>query len=295
MRHLRLKRIRNLTSYQRLAIGSWKSAKDPSIYGWHDIDYTGAGKLKEMVWRESGIKLTPTYITAQAISLIFASRPQLNSLLRGGVMYQRETVTFSFLVAIDSSKEKGPMDLSACVVHNITKLGLLDLYRTLREKIDQTKKGRDEVVKAQNRLLEKVPTPLMRFFLDISSFFLYTLNLRFKGLPEDPFGSVMISNLGQIGIDSALIPLAPYSRIPLMAAIGMVQPRPAVKENREIDVKDMLRISYTIDHRHIDGKSLALMQNMMFFIFKEPERWLLPPPESIKEEFKREFFRQAQT
>ena len=292
MRHLQLKRIKSLTSYQKLAIGSWRSAKDPSIYGWHDIDCAKALKLKKKILREKGINLTPTYTAAQAFSLIFASRPQMNTLLRGGQLYQRKQVSFSFLTAIDlKGRGGGPdrLDLSACAVHDITKLGLLELYEVLSEKIRRAKHGADEIAAAQSRLLKKIPSPLMGLFLDISSFFLYTLNLSFKGLPRDPFGSLMISNLGQIGIDSALIPLVPYSRAPVNAAIGLVKPRPAVTESRELAVRDMLRISYTIDHRHIDGKSLSLMQKMLFFIFQDPERWMLPPPEAIKEEFLREF------
>ena len=145
------------------------------------------------------------------------------------------------------------------------------------------------MVKAQNRLLDKIPTPLIRYFLNISSFLLYTLNIRFKGLPEDPFGSVMISNLGQMGIDNVFIPLVPYARVSVLIAIGLVKPRPVATKNREVTVKDILRINYTIDHRYIDGKSLAVMEKMLFLAFKDPERWLLPAPESIKEEFLKEF------
>lgn len=287
MKHLKLKRIKNLSTYQRLSIGSWKNAKDPSIYGWHDIDYSAAEKFAEKIFKEKNIKLTPTYLVAQAVSLVFASHPRLNTLLRGDLIYQRDRISFSFLVAI--GKDFKGFNLSSCVVHDITKLDLLRLYEVLCNKIERTKQNEDEVVKAQSRLLEKIPTPLMRYFLNISSFLLYTLNIRFKGLPEDPFGSVMISNLGQMGIDNAFIPLVPYARVPVLVAIGLVKPRPVANENREVTVKDMLRINYTIDHRYIDGKSLAVMEKMLFLAFKNPDKWLLPTPESIREKFLREF------
>lgn len=295
MRHLSLKKIRNLTTYQRLAIGSWKSAKDPSIYGWHDIDYTQAKEFASQTLKEKNIKLTPTYLVAQAVSLVFASHPALNTLLRWGMLYQRNTVSFSFLTAIDSTKDLfGRLNLSACIVRNITNLDILKLHDILSEKIERTKQNKDELIQAQNRLLEKIPTPLMRYFLDISSFLLYTLNVRFKGLPKDPFGSLMISNLGQVGIDNAFIPLVPYSKIPVFIAIGLVQPRPVVTEDRKVVVKDVLRLNYTIDHRYIEGKSLAVMEKMLFLAFKNPEKWLLPAPESVKEEFKKEFERSYQ-
>ena len=78
MRHLKLKRLKNLSTYQRLSIGSWKDAKDPSIYGWHDIDYGPAGEFADKIFKDRNIKLTPTYLVAQAVSLVFASHPRLN-------------------------------------------------------------------------------------------------------------------------------------------------------------------------------------------------------------------------
>ena len=96
MKHLQLKKIKDLTTYQRLAVGSWKNAKDPSIYGRHDIDYEKAEKFTEKILKEKNIKLTPTYLTAQAVSLVFSAHPKLNTLLRAGVLYQREKVNFSF-------------------------------------------------------------------------------------------------------------------------------------------------------------------------------------------------------
>lgn len=290
MKHLSLKKIQNLTTYQRLAIGSWKSAKDPSIYGWHDIDYTQATEFVSQIRKEKNIKLTPTYLVAQAVSLVFASHPALNTLLRWGMLYQRNKVSFSFLTAIDSGKDLfGRLNLSACIVRDITSFNLQKLHNSLSEKIERTKQNKDELIQAQNQLLKKIPTPFMRYFLDISSFLLYTLNIRFKGLPEDPFGSLMISNLGQVGIDNAFIPLVPYSKVPVFIAIGLVKPRPVVTKDREIIVRDVLRLNYTIDHRYIEGKSLAVMEKMLFLAFKNPRKWLLPSPESIKEEFKREF------
>ena len=283
MKHLKLKKIKDLTAYQKLAIGSWRNAKDPSIYGQSDIDYEKAGEFTEKTLREKNIKLTPTYLIAQAVSLVFSAHPKLNTLLRAGVLYQRETITFSFLVSIGDS-------LSGCVVRDITQLDIFRLYQVLRKKIEQTKQEKDETVKTQNRLISKIPTPLMRYFLDFSSFLLYTLNIRFKGLPEDPFGSVMISNLGQMGIDNAFIPLVPYARIPTIIAIGLVKPRPVVTKEKTVTVKNILRLNYTIDHRHIEGKSLALMEKMLFFAFKDPNKWLRPAPATVKEEFKREFY-----
>jgi len=291
MKHLKLSRLKHLTIFQRLAIGSWKSAKDPSIYSWTDIDYEKAQELTDWVLQEKGIRLTPTYIVSQAAALIFAVRPQLNTILRAGVLYQRDIVSFSYLVALAAKGDSKKFSLSNTAVHNVTQLGLLELYQALKEKVIETKEYRSENVKSQASLMKKVPTFLMSYLLDMTSFILYTLNLRLKGVPYDPFGALAISNLGQIGVDNAFIPLIPYARIPILIAIGLVKPRPVVNSNREVVVKDVLRLCSTINHRYVDGKSLSVMQSMMYFIFKDPKRWLLKAPDEIKDEFKKDFYK----
>ena len=284
MKHLNIKKLKQLTPYQKIAIGTWKEAKDPSIYAIEDVDYTQAHEFSNGILKEHGIKLTPTYIIAQAISLIAEVRPQLNMILRGGMLYQRNNVNISCLVSVDEEGED-ISNLSSCVVHNTSELGIVELYNTLSRKISQTKNNQDTVVQTQNHLLGKIPSPLMKYVLNILSFVSYTLNFKFKKMPQDPFGSIMISNLGQMGIDTAFIPIVYYSRVPLLVGIGLVKPRPVVLPDGALAVKDIVRLNCTIDHRYIDGKSLSVMRKMLVYILSNPKKWLLPSPISIKEEF----------
>ena len=291
-RHLNLKKVKNLTIYQKLAIGTWKDAKDPSIYASLDVDYEKVQELCDKIYQERQIKLTPTYTIAQAASLIFAVRPQLNVILRGNQIYRRDIVSFSFLVAMDSDQNnKKKFDLSNCVIHDTTKLNLIELYERLKTKIGRTKRDESDNRKAQNNIIGKIPSPLMKYFLNITSFIMYTLNIKFKGIPYDPFGPLMISNLGQIGVDNAYIPLVPYSKSPMLVAVGMVKPRPVATKDRQVEVKDILKLNITIDHRYIDGKSLAIMRKMLAFIFEDPQRWLMSAAEDIKDDFIKAFYK----
>lgn len=291
MKHLKLTRVKKLTTYQKLAIGTWKDAKDPSIYSSLDIDYSKAKELCDKIFQENQIKITPTYIVAQAAALIFVVRPQLNVMLRGGLIYRRDIVSFSFLVAMDAVENKKKIfNLSNCVVHDMSQYGLIDLYKKLKDKITLTKNNESNNARVQNTLLGRIPSPLMKYFLNMSSFVMYFLNIRLKGVPYDPFGALMISNLGQIGIDNAFIPLVPYAKSPMFLAIGLVQARPVATKDRQVVVRDILKLNATIDHRYIDGKSLAIMKKMLDVILEDPARWLIPAPKDIQEEFKTEFY-----
>ena len=51
MKHLDLKKIHKLTPYQKVAIGTWKEAKDPAIYAEEDLDYTPVQEFSEKIFK----------------------------------------------------------------------------------------------------------------------------------------------------------------------------------------------------------------------------------------------------
>ena len=42
-------------------------------------------------------------------------------------------------------------------------------------------------------------------------------------IPKMALGSVMITNVGSLGLEEAYVPLVPYSRVPLLLALGKVK------------------------------------------------------------------------
>ena len=52
------------------------------------------------------------------------------------------------------------------------------------------------------------------------------------------------------------MPLVPYSRVPLLIALGAVQDAPVV-EDGEIVVGKTMRVFATFDHRVLDGANVA--------------------------------------
>jgi len=58
----------------------------------------------------------------------------------------------------------------------------------------------------------------------------------------------MITNIGSLGLDMAWVPIVPYSRVPILLAVGEVRDIP-VAENGEIVVRKVMKINATFDHR----------------------------------------------
>ena len=98
---------------------------------------------------------------------------------------------------------------------------------------------------------------------------MYTLNLKLPGTAADPFGSIMITNIGSLGLDVAYVPLVPYSRVPILLAVGAIKDEPVVSDGKVVPGK-IMRINATFDHRFIDGFHAATMSRIM-------RKWLEDP------------------
>ena len=152
--------------------------------------------------------------------------------------------------------------------------GLAEITRAFRAQAAEVKRGRDPSFASCFRIVSLLPWPLVRGFLNLGSWLVYSLNLDlgFLGLPKDPFGSVMVTNVGGMGIDVAWAPLVPYSRVPLILAVGTVRDK-AVVENGEVRVRPVLAIGVTFDHRLIDGVHAAQMSHEFKKCFADPARY----------------------
>ncbi|MGZ3687917.1 MAG: 2-oxo acid dehydrogenase subunit E2 [Bdellovibrionota bacterium] len=120
-----------------------------------------------------------------------------------------------------------------------------------------------------------LPGWMTRRVLDTVGFIMYTLNLwtPLFGSPKDPFGSVMVTSIGSLGLDIAWAPLVPYSRVPLLMAVGTAREKPVVR-NGAVTVAKIMPIGVTIDHRVIDGVGASHMARTFNQIFADPEKEL---------------------
>jgi pyruvate dehydrogenase E2 component (dihydrolipoamide acetyltransferase) len=83
----------------------------------------------------------------------------------------------------------------------------------------------------------------------------------------------MITSIGSLGLDMAFAPLVPYSRVPLLIAVGVVQDTPVVRDGR-IEVAKVSRLCVTLDHRLIDGMHASHMAKTLLATFANPEKEL---------------------
>lgn len=255
-----------LNTWRKIALGTWDHPGDPTVYGAIEINAT---KILERQKRYQPAKPpTITAIIARTAALTLHKFPQINGMIRWGRIYLREDVTLFLQTAVDEAGQ----ELSGVSIPNAEKKSLIDIANELKEKAKAIREDRDPAFKQAKASFKIMPPFIMRYLLKLISFFIYTLNinLSFLKLPRDPFGSIMITSIGMLGLDEAFAPLVPYSRVPVLIAVGAIQKK-AVVINDQITIAPMFKLCATFDHRFVDGVYAAKMAKHMRFLLETDE------------------------
>ncbi len=267
-RHLELLPAARISPWRKLAIGSWRMAKDPSVYGALEVDVTRALAFTQRLSKESGVRVTLTHFTGRAVAAAFGRHPEINALLRFGRIYPRKHVSLFFQVATDAAGE----DLSGVTIKEAEGKSTVDLAREMAAKVARVRDGSDASYARMKGLMGALPGVLAGLVLDFAGFVQFVLNLwtPLFGTPKDPLGSVMITNTGSLGLEFALAPLVMYSRTPMVLTIGAVRDR-VLAVNGAPAVRKAAMLGVTFDHRLIDGVHAARLAGALKAAFADPE------------------------
>lgn len=253
-RHLALLPPKRASGWRRIAAGTWRTAKDPSVYGVLELDARPAMAHAAALSAREGVKVTITHVVGKAVADAVRKHPDINGVLRFGTVHPRKDVTLFFQVAGDAEGE----DLGGVTVQKADTKSAVAIAREMTASVSVVKRGEDKAYRKIKALMAKLPGFVPGLLLDLTSFVQFSLNLWSPLLmtPKDPLGSVMITNVGSLGLEFAFAPLVPYSRVPLLIALAAVRERPWVVDGK-VEAVPTVRLCVTFDHRLIDGVHAA--------------------------------------
>jgi len=271
-----------LAPFRKIAIGTWRTAFDPQVYGCLALRMEPALAYMAEFRRRTGKRLTVTHMVAKAAGLALTEMPEANAILRYGRVYERKTISVFLQVAM-TDPETGKPDLSGTTLHGIDRLSLEEIVEATEKKVSSVRARKDPELERSRGVFSKLPGILVFWVLRAMSFLLYTLNLDLAalGLPKDGFGSIMITNIGSLGLDEAYAPLVPWSRVPMVVAVGKIADEPVVDDG-QVRAGKVMRLCATFDHRFIDGAHAGVLSKVMTRVFRAPEEAFGLPPESAE-------------
>jgi len=254
-----------MSRWRKLAISSWRTSEEASFYGWVDFD---AKPLKELLHRlqEQGTKISPTAIAAKAVAVAISRYPKVNGVIRFGRIYHRQSVDIFFQVAPDDSGD----NLTGIVIRECDKKSLEEIHTEIKERAERVRKGVDDFA-GFGEVMKFIPTFLIGWMQRLVSFICYQLNIWSPafGIPQDAFGSAMVTSVGMLGIQRGFAPLLPFVECPIIVAIGKIEQKPIVRDGK-VEIIDVLPVCATMDHRLVDGVGASRMMKALTEYFKEP-------------------------
>jgi pyruvate dehydrogenase E2 component (dihydrolipoamide acetyltransferase) len=243
MKNIQYRQNRKLTSWRKVSLASWKPTGDSSTYCLEDI------AMDEVKQHCSTKNINLNSFLIKALSKTLEKHPKINSTVRFWKIREREGISIFFHTAKDAVTD----DLSGIVINNGHSRSILDIDQEFIEKIERFENGNSPHDQSKE-IVGLLPGILSKPLMNLYAFIVYTLNLNlgiFKS-PKNAFGSIMLTNVGCLGISKAICPIAPYTRVPMVVSFGKIEKRPMVV-NDKLTIKLLCTFGFTFDHRIMDG------------------------------------------
>ena len=256
--------------WRKIAMATWRPRTDPTISATMDIEASTLLEYVDRVRVATDQHVTPVDLVGRAAGRVFEALPGLNGRVLFGSFLPSPTIDCFFVVSLRtdpvSGVEAARTDLSGAVVRRVNEKPPWTIARELADRADRIRHDRDPQFKQTKALVKGLPPLLLRPVMEGIGFITESLQLPLPliGLEARPYGSVLVSNVGTYGLDSASAPVPTFCHVPVTILVGAVTDKVLARNGRPV-VRPVLPLTINLDHRFVDGYQAATMAR----IFRE--------------------------
>jgi hypothetical protein len=213
---------------------------------------------------------------------MLAIQPDLNRFVVGRRIFQRRTIDLSFVVRREMTEQS---------TETIVKM-TFDPYSTLETvarqvngSVQSTKKSRTSHDEKMSGILTSMPRFLIRALMRTGRILDYFGLLPSSYIKRDSmYTSIFITNLASINGDAVLHPLFEWGNASFFIVIGRKKKEPIINDRDEIQVEEVMDVTFTLDQRITGGFNLSKAELIVKDLFQNPEV-LLTIPENLPDPF----------
>lgn len=261
--------------WRKIAMATWRPRKDPIIWATIEIE---ASRLLDYIGEvrdATGQHVTPVDLVGRAAGKVFEALPGLNGRVVFGVFLPSPTIDCFFVVSLRTDPvagvEAAGTDLSGTVVRRVDEKPPWVIAKELADRATRIRHDQDPQFKQAKVMVKGLPPLLLRPVLDAIGFVTESLQLPipFLGLNARPYGSVLVSNVGTYGLDSAAAPWPTFCHVPLGILIGAVSDKVLARDGQCV-IRPVLPLTVGVDHRFVDGYQAATMARVFREYLADP-------------------------
>ena len=253
--------------WRKTAAAIYHKPIDSKVFGSVEIDVTELEKFINRKRRE-GLKITLTHIFTLAVARALKDDvPELNCYIKRGRIVLRDQIDAMVSVLVDDS------EMSSVQILHADELNLQDLSEKLSQGIKEIRTGIESGTMQMKNKVARIPWPFRQWLLNFVKWLTISLGVAIPaiGLNTNNFGSFVITNIGSLGLDNAYPSLFPISNVAMVFVLGGVAKKPVVV-NDKIEIRRMITLSATMDHRIVDGIHGGKLFKVLREFVRHPEK-----------------------
>ena len=254
------------TGWRKVASSIYRRPTDSKIFGSVEIYITD---LEEYIAekRKNGVKATLTHIFILAAARAFKDEvPEMNTDIKRGNVVLRDHIDLMVSVLLPDSL------MGSVLIKDADKLTLNELIKVMGEEVKSARQGSENKTMRMKDKLANIPWPLRGwvFCLLKTITFSWGFSIPSLGLSANSFGSFVVSNIGNVGLDMGYPALFPSSNVSFVLILGGVNRKPAVVGN-QILPRTILSLGAALDHRVVDASHGGLLFRHLKKVVKNPQ------------------------
>ena len=262
--------VRDLHFFTRLMPYIIPRRSDAVLFYEQEFDVTKTLKYVRNKRAKGGHKISLFYILLYAALRSIAQRPKMNRFVSGFRFYQRNNISFNFVVKRDLSDEGEEINATQSFS---PLLSLEEFCSKIDDYITHLKEGSSSDAEKLNSFLSSLPRFCIKFIFWIVRFLDYHNGLPKAVIEALPFYStVFFANVGSVGIDAPFHHHFEIGTCGIFIAIGRVRKESIVKRDGSAQTRDKLKLTFTFDDRITDGIYCARAVNILRDLTENPEK-----------------------
>ena len=273
------RRLRKLDPYNAMTPFIMKEKSDASNYFSEQIEVTEIERFlrKKRIAGYPGMGMLHLFI---ATFIRTASQyPAINRFCSGQRIYSRENVEFLMTIKKQLRTDAGETTIKTSFGRDET---INDVYEKINAEISKVRnEGTETSTDTIAAALMKLPRVILRFtvgFLELLDYF--GLMPKFL-IDASPFhGSVIITDMGSIGLPAIYHHLYNFGNLPIFIALGAKKKVNEINSAGEVVTKKYIEFKLVVDERICDGFYFSQAFKVFKSLLKNPES-LDKPPEVI--------------
>lgn len=274
--------LRSLDAYYKFSPYIMKTRGDASVFFEDSIEVTEVDRFLRKK-RESGMPgLGMLHLLVAAYVRVASQRPAINRFISGQRIYARNNIEFVMSIKKEMSSEGGETSIKVILDPTDT---LTEVYNKINAAIHAVKNeaaetSTDDVANA----LIKLPRFILKFvvgFIGLLDYFDIAPKMLLNASPFH--GSMIITDLGSLGIPPVFHHLYNFGNLPVFIAFGAKRKEYINQKDGSLVEKKYLDYTVVMDERICDGFYFAQSFKYLKSYMKHPEQ-LGNPPEKVVED-----------